>query len=188
MTLCVLLTGGVGILPFDVSANHNTHSPNAGLPTDEGQLAQQPRPDYNDDESTGDGGDTGDSETGGGGGDASEGAEGDSDTSGDEGGSDEGEGGSGSVSASPESIAFENPLSASSIPELVASLVRGVLGLLATAALIIIIYAGLKYMTTLDNPSEAKKNIKIITNAVIGLIIIMGAFFIVQYVISALVS
>jgi hypothetical protein len=43
-------------------------------------------------------------------------------------------------------------------------------------------------MTTLDNPSEAKKNIKIITNAVIGLIIIMGAFFIVQYVISALVS
>ncbi|PSO43918.1 MAG: hypothetical protein BRC23_02515 [Parcubacteria group bacterium SW_4_49_11] len=184
MTLCVLFTGGVWILPFDVSANHNTHSPNAGVPTDEGQLAQE-------DEGLPDGPrspNTGDDDEGGGGGE-SDGGEGDSGaTGGDEGGGGEGEGGSGSVSASPESIAFENPLSASSIPELVASLVRGVLGLLATAALIIIIYAGLKYMTTLDNPSEAKKNIKIITNAVIGLIIIMGAFFIVQYVISALVS
>jgi len=170
-------------LPFDVSANHNTHTPNAGVPTDEGQLAQEDEglPDGPRSPNTGD-----DDESAGGG--ESDGGEGDSGTSGDESTGGEGEGGSGSVSASPESIAFENPLSASSIPELVASLVRGVLGLLATAALIIIIYAGLKYMTTLDNPSEAKKNIKIITNAVIGLIIIMGAFFIVQYVISALVS
>jgi len=129
--------------------------------------------------------DTGDDPTGGG--DGTENTGSDDDTGGDDTGegSDDGPGG---PSASPQTITFQNPLNVESIPELVGAIVRGLLGLLGTLALLIIIYGGLRYMTSINNPNEAKQYIQVITNAVIGLVIIIAAFLVVQYIISALLS
>ena len=49
-----------------------------------------------------------------------------------------------------------------------------------------IILLGVKYMTS-SNPGEVAKAAEGIRNAIIGLVVVRGAYFIVQFVISALV-
>ena len=62
------------------------------------------------------------------------------------------------------------------------------LGLVGTVFFVIILINGFKYMTAGGNASASQESVKAITNAVIGLVIIMGAFLITNYVTSALLS
>lgn len=96
--------------------------------------------------------------------------------------------GGGAPTPQQQSVSFENPISANSIPELIATIIRGVLGLLGAVAVAIIVYAGFTYMTAGGNSSKTAQATTAITNAVIGLVVIMGAFLIVDYVISAIVG
>jgi hypothetical protein len=96
--------------------------------------------------------------------------------------------GSGAPQPQPQSVQFNNPITATSIPELIATIIRGVLGLLGAVAVAIIVYAGFTYMTAGGNASKTAQATTAITNAVIGLVVIMGAFLIVDYVISAIVG
>jgi len=65
-------------------------------------------------------------------------------------------------------------------------IVRVVLGLVGVIALIIIIYGGYIWMTSAGNPEKIDQAKKILTNAVIGLVIILSAFAIVSFIIRAL--
>jgi hypothetical protein len=96
--------------------------------------------------------------------------------------------GGGSPQPQPQSVQFDNPITATSVPELIATIIRGVLGLLGAVAVAIIVYAGFTYMTAGGNASKTAQATTAITNAVIGLVVIMGAFLIVDYVISAIVG
>lgn len=70
----------------------------------------------------------------------------------------------------------------------VSQIISWLLGLVGTVFFVIILLNGFKYMTSGGNASNSQESVKAITNAVIGLVIIMGAFLITNYVTSALLS
>jgi hypothetical protein len=77
-------------------------------------------------------------------------------------------------------------LSTASLPETVGNLIGAALGLLGLVALIIILIGGFKWMTAMGNEENAKKARALITQGVIGLIIIVCSYAITQFVLSAL--
>jgi len=76
----------------------------------------------------------------------------------------------------------------SSIDKVVTTGVNAVLGLLGIIFLVIIIYAGFLWMTAGGNEDAVGKSKKLLMNSIIGLVIILGAYAISQFVISALVA
>ena len=76
----------------------------------------------------------------------------------------------------------------SSIDSVVTTGVNAVLGLLGIIFLVIIIYAGFLWMTAGGNEDAVGKSKKLLMNSIIGLVIILGAYAISQFVISALVE
>ncbi len=65
-------------------------------------------------------------------------------------------------------------------------IVRVILGFVGVIAILIILYGGYTWMTSAGNPEKIEKAKKILTNAVIGLVIIFSAFAIVSFIIRAL--
>ncbi|HOZ36770.1 MAG TPA: hypothetical protein PLR18_02985 [bacterium] len=70
----------------------------------------------------------------------------------------------------------------------VIDLIRGILGTLAVIFLVLIIYAGIKWMTSGGNESTIGDAKKLMVNAVIGLIIIAFSFAITQFVFSVILK
>ena len=75
-------------------------------------------------------------------------------------------------------------LSGGALEQIVPNIISGFLGLLGLVCVILIIYAGYLWMTAGGNEEQVTKAKKIITNAVIGLIIVMLAYSISYFVIS----
>jgi len=73
-------------------------------------------------------------------------------------------------------------LSAKSPEEVVVGIVKWALGLLALVACVLVIYGGLLYLTSMGNPEKILKAKKVLTSALIGLIIIMLAWVIVFFI------
>lgn len=69
---------------------------------------------------------------------------------------------------------------------LVTKFIQVILGLLASIFLILIIYAGFRYMTAAGNQDQTKKAISQIGNAVIGLIIVLAAWAITLFVLRTI--
>lgn len=67
-------------------------------------------------------------------------------------------------------------------------LIKGLLGVLGVVFLVLIIYAGVKWMTSGGNSSTIDDAKKMILNAVIGLVIIGFAFAITQFVFSVILK
>lgn len=68
----------------------------------------------------------------------------------------------------------------------IAKIIRAVLGLLGIIALSIILYAGFTIMTSGGDDAKVLQGRKILTNGVIGLVIILSSFAIVQYILNKL--
>lgn len=68
----------------------------------------------------------------------------------------------------------------------VASIINIALGLLGTIALVLIVYAGFKWMTAGGNEDAVSEAKKILSQAVIGLAIILSAYAITQFVVGSL--
>ena len=64
----------------------------------------------------------------------------------------------------------------------IASIIRVALGLLGTIALILVLYAGFKWMTAAGNEEQVGDAKKILAAAVIGLVIILSAYSITRFV------
>ena len=73
-----------------------------------------------------------------------------------------------------------------SLPMIVGRLITGVLGVLGIILVIYIVQAGIMYMTAGGDPAKVDKAKKMITQSVIGMIIIVAAFSISNFVISTL--
>lgn len=86
------------------------------------------------------------------------------------------------VGAVEENIA----LGGDDIRVIIARIIRVVLGLLGIIALGVVLYAGFMIMTAGGNEEKVEIGKKTLVNAVIGLIIIMSAFAIVQFVLNKL--
>jgi len=70
----------------------------------------------------------------------------------------------------------------------VAMIIRVALGLLGTIALVIILYAGFKWMTAGGNEENVKDAQKILMAAVIGLVIIVTAYSVTRFVTTRLLE
>lgn len=74
-------------------------------------------------------------------------------------------------------------------PRIVAArIIRVALGFLGILALAIVLYGGFVWMTSAGNPEKIDKAKKILTNGLIGLIIIIFAFGITQFVLNKLLE
>jgi len=70
----------------------------------------------------------------------------------------------------------------------VANIIRWILGILGTVFFIIIVIQGFLYMTAGGDSGKTASAVGAIGNAVVGLLIIMGAFLITNFVTSALLA
>jgi hypothetical protein len=77
---------------------------------------------------------------------------------------------------------------ASSLPILVGRGINVLLGALGIVFLILVIYAGVLYLTDQGAGDKAKKAMKLLTTAVIGIVIIVAAYAISNYIIGAMVA
>lgn len=68
----------------------------------------------------------------------------------------------------------------------VARIISAALGVLGTVAVVLVIYAGFKWMTSGGNEEEAKGAQKILYAAVIGLVIILSAYALTKFVMTQL--
>lgn len=75
---------------------------------------------------------------------------------------------------------------ATDLTQIVGSLISQALGLLGLVLLAILIYAGFLWMTAQGDDSKVKKAKDMITQAVIGLVIIVAAYAIADFVIASL--
>ena len=71
---------------------------------------------------------------------------------------------------------------------IVASVIRVILGFLGIVAVIIILLGGFKWMTAGGNEDKVAEARKLIVSGIIGLVIIMAAFGIAQFVINSLMK
>ena len=67
----------------------------------------------------------------------------------------------------------------------IGTIISWLLGLVGTVFFVLILVNGLKYMTAGGDSSKSKEAVSGITNAIIGLVIVMASFLITQYVASA---
>ena len=79
-------------------------------------------------------------------------------------------------------------LGSQSLEQLIASIIQVLLSVLGIIFLILTIYAGFLYLTSQGDKDKAGKAIKLLTQAVIGLVIIIAAYAISAFVIEALVG
>ena len=79
-------------------------------------------------------------------------------------------------------------VTATSFAETVAGLIDVVLSILGVAFLILIVWSGFKWLTAQGDTKKTGDATKMLTQAVIGIIIIIGAFALADFVIDSLAT
>lgn len=84
------------------------------------------------------------------------------------------------------STMLDNPLGQSDPRVIIGNIIRVVLGIVGSLALIIFIYGGLMWMTSSGNTERIKKGRDTLVWATIGLMVIFGSYTVVNFVIQSL--
>ncbi len=79
-------------------------------------------------------------------------------------------------------------LSQASVTSVVLSVIQILIGITGTIFLVIIVYAGIKWMFSAGDPGAIKKSINLMKNAAIGLAIVAFSYVIVDFVINNLIA
>jgi len=74
------------------------------------------------------------------------------------------------------------------LPTLIGRIIQALLGVTGVIFLVLTVYAGFLYMTAGGEPDKVKKAKQIIGQSIIGLIIIIGAYAITGFVVTALAT
>lgn len=72
------------------------------------------------------------------------------------------------------------------LPEAVGNVILAAISILGVVFIILIVYAGFKWMLAQGEEQKTKEALSLITNSIIGLIIVLGAYAIAYFVISSL--
>lgn len=81
-----------------------------------------------------------------------------------------------------------NPLGTSDPREIIGRIIQAVLGLSGTVALIMFIYGGLMFLTSSGNPGMIDKAKKILIFAILGIIVIAGAYVLTNTIFQAVTT
>jgi len=79
-----------------------------------------------------------------------------------------------------------NPLPTKNIPELIGIIIKAVMGIVGSIALLMFIYGGFLWLTSAGNTEKIQKGKQVVVWAVIGLAIIFLSYALVNFVISGL--
>lgn len=74
------------------------------------------------------------------------------------------------------------------LPVIIGRVINQALGLLGIITVVLIIYGGFLWMTAMGNNEQIEKAKKLITNAVIGLVIILAAYSITYFVVGSIIN
>lgn len=77
---------------------------------------------------------------------------------------------------------------AASLPTIIGKLISVILGFSGIVFVLIVVYAGILYLTAQGEEGNIKKAKKLLSSSIIGLIIIVASYAIAAYVIAALVE
>jgi len=83
---------------------------------------------------------------------------------------------------------IESAASATTAYDMIGMIINILLGFLGVVFLILIIYGGITWMTAGGNEEKVKKTISLITQATIGLAIILAAFLLTNFVIFKVIE
>ncbi len=92
------------------------------------------------------------------------------------------------LETSLEKVGTASGLPQQSLPILIARLIRVVLGVLGILTVILVIYAGFTYMLAAGDDTKVKKAKKILSQTIIGLIIIFSSYAITSYILGKLLA
>lgn len=89
-----------------------------------------------------------------------------------------------------QGLVLSNPLgdNVKDIPTLVANIIKAILGLTGSMALLIVIYGGFLLLTSAGSQEKVKKAKDMIMWAVIGIFVILASFLIMQFVFGTLLG
>ncbi len=90
------------------------------------------------------------------------------------------------IGAGLEDVGVGAGLSDRELPEIIGSFIQVFLGLLGIIFLILVLYAGFLWMTASGETEKTDKAKKLLTQAVIGLVIILAAYAISGFVVDAI--
>ncbi|MBI4599886.1 hypothetical protein HY732_03100 [Candidatus Uhrbacteria bacterium] len=85
-------------------------------------------------------------------------------------------------------VDFENPLPSQDVPILVGNVIRAVLGVIGSIALVIFLYGGMQWMVAMGDESKVKKGWETMLWAGLGMIIIFGSYVAVQLLLKAVLG
>lgn len=89
--------------------------------------------------------------------------------------------------SSSEKVKLKNPLGEGTTPQkLIGRIIRGLLGIVGSLALIMFIYGGFLWMTAAGAPDKIEKGKQTLMWATLGMIVIFSSYALVQFVIDAI--
>lgn len=80
------------------------------------------------------------------------------------------------------SFSFENPIKFDSLEDLITAIIRIIIVIAVPIVVLFIILAGFKYVTAQGNPTKIQDASRSLTYAIIGGVLILGAFVIAQII------
>ncbi len=81
---------------------------------------------------------------------------------------------------------FPNPIQAKSFPEVFGLIIKGILGITGSLALVMFIYGGLTWMTAAGNGERVQKGKDILIWATVGMAVIFGSYALIRFIFTAL--
>lgn len=81
---------------------------------------------------------------------------------------------------------LDNPLGVTSIPQFIGMIIKAILGIVGSLALVMVIYGGLLMMTAHGNEQQVTKGKDVLIWAVLGLVVIFTSYALVRFVFTSL--
>lgn len=81
-----------------------------------------------------------------------------------------------------------NPIGTTNFREVISRLIQAILGISGSIALLMFVYGGFLWLISAGEPEKVKKGKEVMKWAVLGLVVIVGAYTIVRAIVSALES
>ncbi|MFA5128254.1 MAG: pilin [Patescibacteria group bacterium] len=83
-------------------------------------------------------------------------------------------------------VSLDNPLNTNTTDpaQIIGLVIKSVLGIVGGAALVMVVWGGFQWLTSAGNPEKVKKGSSTMIWSVIGLILVLGSYLLVQNVLN----
>ncbi len=88
------------------------------------------------------------------------------------------------LSSGPQKLKESVEFSSTSVPQVISNVIKFALAISGIVLLLIVVYAGILWMTSSGNPEKIGKSKKLLTSSAVGLAIILGAYSITDFVVQ----